>query len=241
MRKYFYLASAILTLVSISAFTPGPVKADSCDVSSPQTPQNVWAKSGPGGGQVTLYWNESANADRYALAFGNSSGNYQYGATNIGNGSTTSYTVSGLSSGKKYYFVLTAAKGCNSSPFSSETTAWAASGGESWTGQAVTAVSGNLSAISGPKIGQVTLNWNHKEDVDTYHVVYGTGNGNYQYGALNIGKTTSFTVGSLVAGKSYYFAIVPVKGDRALYTSDSVRVLALAPVEIVTTSSKNIN
>ena len=223
-----------------------------CGGPYPPKPAKVWAKSGPAGGQVTLYWDEVAYADRYAVAYGTKPGNYLYGSTNIGNGSSRSYTVSGLTGGMKYYFALAAARDCSSSPFSAEVTAWAGGGAvyvQSATGQGgsetswVTpaAVSVNLSAVSGPKAGQVILRWTHKEDADTYHLVYGTMTGKYEYGALNIGKITEFTVGSLVPGKAYYFALVPVKGDRALYTGQAVRGVAKGyPVAEVVTNPVNI-
>lgn len=249
MRKYFYLATAILTLFSISAFRPSGVLADQCGGPFPPKPANFWAKPGPNAGQVTLYWNEVPYANRYAIAYGTTSGNYQYGATNVGNQSSRSYTVSGLSGGK-YYFVLAAARDCSSSPFSNEVIVWAGNGpttiasektGSTWSKPI--AMSNSLWAKSGPGIGQVSLSWLHKEDVDNYHLVYGTSKGNYQYGALNIGKVTSFTVSSLVPGKTYYFAFVPVKGDRALYTSDAVTGVALAPLQqqVVLTTPENLS
>ena len=104
-----------------------------------------------------------------------------------------------------------------------------------------TVVSADLFAMTGPQAGQVTLRWQHKEDVDTYHIVFGSGAGQYQYGALNIGKLTEFTVGSLVPGRAYYFALVPVKGDQALYTSGAVRGVALGvSSEVVETKPENL-
>ena len=100
----------------------------------------------------------------------------------------------------------------------------------------------NLSVWSGPGVGQVTLKWYHREDVDNYHLVYGTKMGQYEYGALNIGKVTQFTVGSLVPGRAYYFALVPVKGDRALYTGQGVRGVAkgVPAREVVMTNPSNL-
>lgn len=237
------MATAILTLFSISAFRPSGVLANQCGGPFPPKPANFWAKPGPGGGQATLYWNEVAYADRYAIAYGTSSGNYQYGATNVGNQTSRSYTVSGLSGGK-YYFVLAAARGCSSSPFSNEVATWVSSAPMSGaTADKPASQAGNSSAFSGPKTGQVTLRWNHKEDVDTYHLVYGTSKGKYEYGALNIGKVTSFTVSSLIPGKTYYFVTVPVKGDRALYTGEAVSGVALAPLQqqVVQTTPENLS
>ncbi|OGG03209.1 hypothetical protein A2W14_02180 [Candidatus Gottesmanbacteria bacterium RBG_16_37_8] len=263
MKKFGKIAAfafAILTLFSLTAFRPLGVAANECGGPYPPKPGKVWAKSGPTGGEVTLYWDEVAYADRYAVAYGRESGNYVYGATNIGGSNARSYTVKGLTPGIKYYFSLAAARDCTSSPFSNEVTAWAGgaaplsgasasqggvtvrSGGTDMSYQTKPQTASNLSVWSGPGVGQVTMKWWHKEDVDNYHVVYGTAMGQYQYGALNIGKVTQFTVGSLSPGKAYYFALVPVKGDRALYTGQAVRGVAKGyPVsEVVMTNPANL-
>jgi len=57
---------------------------------------------------------------------------------------------------------------------------------------------------------QITLKWEEAADPVTYYLVsYGTSPGNYIYGNPNVGGdgTTSYTVGSLAAGKKYYFAV----------------------------------
>jgi fibronectin type 3 domain-containing protein len=75
-----------------------------------------------------------------------------------------------------------------------------------------------LSAEKGEKPGEVKLTWNHAfNNVDNYNIVYGIEPGKFQYGALNIGKTTSFTVRNLTPGQNYFFALVPTKGGKAQY------------------------
>ena len=119
---------AVLTLFSLTALKPVLVAANDCGGPYPPKPDKVWTKSGPGGSEVTIYWNEVAYANRYAVAYGLESGKYLYGATNIGGTSSRSYTVKGLTPGTKYYLVLSAARDCSASPFSNEVTAWAGSG-----------------------------------------------------------------------------------------------------------------
>lgn len=72
----------------------------------------------------------------------------------------------------------------------------------------------------GPQTGQVTLYWTNVDDANNYHIVYGTEKGKAKFGTTNIGWVTSYTVGRLNPGTTYYFAIVPVKNDVALYTSE---------------------
>lgn len=65
---------------------------------------NLWAKSGPNPGEVTLYWQHADSANNYHLMYGPQAGSYVYGALNIGN--VTSFTVRHLAKGKMYHFAL---------------------------------------------------------------------------------------------------------------------------------------
>jgi len=254
--------SLILTLVSLSAFTrPSPVQAVGCGGPYPPKPAKVWAKSGPMSGEVTLYWDEVAYADSYSVVYGQWSGKYAYGGLKVAGKDNHWYTVKALSPGAKYYFRLIANRDCTSSPQSNEVVAWAGGASmpvavpESTVGPAqsyqtvpsqVSSWSGpagklQLKAKSGPAVGQVTLSWQNVDSADNYHLVYGTEHGKFQYGALNIGKSTWYTVKSLVPGKTYHLAIVPVMNNRALYTSDQVMVAAARPaVEVVQTSPQAV-
>ncbi len=67
----------------------------------------------------------------------------------------------------------------------------------------------------------ITLTWNESQDPVSYYLLdYGTSSGNYIYGNPNIGSkgTTSYTVGSLSSGVTYYFSIKAVYG---CYTGNS--------------------
>lgn len=73
--------------------------------------------SGPN--SVTLTWSKAPDPVTYYLvAYGTTPGNYIYGNPDVGN--TTGYTVSGLSGGTTYYFVVRAGNGCMPGPFSNE-------------------------------------------------------------------------------------------------------------------------
>ncbi len=85
---------------------------------APGAPGSVWGESGPAAGQATLHWQSVDNANYYTITYGLSSGGYIYGAPNIGAG--TQYTISQLTPGRVYYFVLTAVNSCGSSGYSKE-------------------------------------------------------------------------------------------------------------------------
>ncbi|OGG10716.1 hypothetical protein A3J20_05540 [Candidatus Gottesmanbacteria bacterium RIFCSPLOWO2_02_FULL_42_29] len=245
-KKFITAGLAILTLVSLSAFKPELIMAGDCGGPYPPQPSRVSAKTGPGAGQVTISWDEVSYANRYAVAYGTESGHYLYGADNIGGQSSRSYSVGYLNPGQKYYFRLSAARDCSASPFSEEFSAvsgWgqvvmpktpptsAISAGQAGVSSNTSIV---LKAWTGPGVGQVSLSYVSTDDADNYHLVYGEKRGEYQYGALNIGKTNSYTVSRLVPGRGYYFAIVPQKGDRALYTSEAVWARAYSrPAEVI--------
>lgn len=256
-----WLFSLVLMLSSLTYFSrPTTVAAEDCGGPVPPAPVKVWARSGPMSGEVTLYWDKAAYANRYAVAYGTMSDKYMYGANNIGNANSTSYTVKSLSPGSKYYFRLAAANGCTSSGFSSQVWAYASGSGSTVrTGapltmmkpptpiakpQAVVApvtMNGKykLWASAGPSVGEVTLRWKDADTADNYHLVYGTASGKYQYGALNIGRVNQYTVKKLTPGVTYYFALVPVLNNMAKYTSAPVAGWAKG-MEVITTSKENL-
>lgn len=78
----------------------------------------------PGVNSVTLTWTQAGDPISYYLvAFGTTSGSYTYGNPNVGAKGTNSYTISGLSGGITYYFVVRAGNGCAPGPFSNELSA----------------------------------------------------------------------------------------------------------------------
>jgi hypothetical protein len=248
---------AMLVVASASLFSPVTALAG-CDGVAPKAPAGIWASPGPGAGQVTLTWSSSDWANRYAVEYGTKSNTYMYGANNIGGQGAMKYTVGALAPGQTYFFRVAAAHDCNSSGFSYEVSAPAAGGALSMAPERVTLADAkqmatamvnsmmpdqkpapmswagpvgkeHLMAKSGPGVGEVTISWADAESADNFHVMYGTGGG-YQYGALNIGKVSSFKISHLAPGTSYKVAIVPVQGSRALYTNDPVMITAMAPV-----------
>jgi len=260
MRRLSVLISILfLSFSAVSLMKPQQVAAAE---GGPAGTHMLRAVAGPNLGEVTLSWNDALAVDNYHLVYGTSSKNMQYGLLNIGNVKT--YTVKMLAPGTKYYFAIVPVRD-NVALYTSEWVSAQPSGGVvkqvtpvtsaepvkavtkitpvTTTSAVITAGPAGkhrLVANTGPKSGEVTLTWRHVDDANNYHLVYGTEPGKYKYGQLNIGWVTSYTVRRLVAGKAYYFALVPVKNDVALYTSDQVMTAAYRPVQVVTTTPEAV-
>lgn len=252
MRKglrFFPFLVLILTIVNLKVFIARTVYAADCGSPVPPAPVHVTAVTGPGSGEVTLYWEAAPYANRYAVAYGTESNRYLYGAENIGGSEARSYTVKSLNTGTRYYFRLAAARDCSSSPLSGEVSAVTAGGlvVSSAVAQVkevkavqpvrnVQPVRGGFMGVAGPNAGEVTL-FPGNSSAENYHLVYGWESGKYIYGALNLGKFNKYTVKSLIPGRTYHFALIPVAGGVAQKTTGEIAVSAMADtVQVVNTS-----
>ena len=75
----------------------------------------------PGTNNVTLDWNKATDpVSYYLVAYGISPSNNSYGNPNIGDKNTTGYTVSNLSGGVTYCFIVRAGNGCSPGDFSNQ-------------------------------------------------------------------------------------------------------------------------
>lgn len=92
-----------------------------CSADTPPIPSNVNAKSGPGNGQVTLSWYPSSPVTHYGINYGTQPKNYTQGAPNVGN--VSSFIISDLLPGTRYYFTVYAVNECAPSAISYEANA----------------------------------------------------------------------------------------------------------------------
>lgn len=88
-----------------------------CSDSSPSGTPTLLAATA-NGSQVTLSWTAAEGADGYAINFGIQPGVYLYGNPNVGN--VTSYIVSGLTPGNRYFFQIIPLHGCAAGTRSNE-------------------------------------------------------------------------------------------------------------------------
>ena len=73
----------------------------------------VIAKATAGDGKVTLNWNKVNGASGYRIYYKTSEDGEWHYVTQIGKGSTTSYTDTGLKSGQTYYYTMRAYRTVN--------------------------------------------------------------------------------------------------------------------------------
>lgn len=83
----------------------------------------------------------------------------------------------------------------------------------------------NLRAVTGPHQGQVTLFWNHPNElVSSYNVVYSDTPDMDKWGVLDIsGDARSFTVGALTPRKRYYFKVSGNNTELSPWVSELAR------------------
>lgn len=116
---HFEISGDDITLSSSVGGTSTSVCTDPAPSSAP-----ILLSAVPGINSVTLTWSPAVDpVSYYLVAYGTTSGIYQYGNPNVGGKGTTSYTVTNLSGGVPYYFVVRAGNGCTPGPFSNELSA----------------------------------------------------------------------------------------------------------------------
>ena len=175
-------------------------------VSLPGAPTGLTAT--PGNSQVSLSWNAAAGNGSAVTSYNIYEGTSSGGETPLQNtgSSGTTFTVTGLTNGTKYYFEVTAVNGVGEGPVSNEASATPATLPGAPTG--LTATPGNT---------QVALSWtspasNGGSAITSYNVYEGTSSGGETL-LQNTGSTaTTFTATGLTNGSTYYFKVTAVNG-----------------------------
>lgn len=85
----------------------------SCTNPSPGSSPQLTSAKAVGTNQIMLTWTKSLDpVSHYLVAYGMSSGQYQYGNPRIGGRDITSFTIDSLFPNTKYYFIIKAVNGC---------------------------------------------------------------------------------------------------------------------------------
>jgi hypothetical protein len=98
--------------------------APSCTALAPSSAPWLYGAIAQDGNSILLYFTDASDpVDSYALEFGTESGNYQWGATNIGGKGLRTYLVQSLLPNKTYYFRVRGGNGCATGAWSNEISA----------------------------------------------------------------------------------------------------------------------
>ncbi len=145
-----------------------------------------------GNGQVTLGWTAASGAVSYSVQYGTKSGVYT-NTQPVGN--TTGATVTGLSNGTKYCFIVTATNAAGTSKNSAVKSA-------------VPLAPPLPPTISSAKIGNasVALSWTAAATATSYTIEYGTASGVYDK-TLFAGNVKSHTITRLTNNIIYYLVV----------------------------------
>ncbi|HUY93955.1 MAG TPA: fibronectin type III domain-containing protein, partial [Terracidiphilus sp.] len=166
----------------------------------PLAPSGLTATAGAG--QVALAWTASSGATSYNVYYATATGVTTANGTKVGVKSATAYTVTGLTGGTKYYFIVTAVNDSGESTASTEVNATPTI--------PVPAAPSGLTAKAGAS--QVSLAWTASAGATSYNVYYGTATGVTIANGKKVGgiTTTTHTVSSLTSGKAYFFIVTAV-------------------------------
>lgn len=134
MVSRFFLGFILLfLLLSFMPHTLGEVDATHCTAPRPGSAP-VLTSAVSHDRSVTLTWTVAQDpVTQYVVAYGTSRDEIEYGAPNIGDRQTSSFTVGELKNGVKYYFRVRAVNGCKPGKFSNKLSAIA--GGEQFLGK----------------------------------------------------------------------------------------------------------
>ena len=232
-------------------------------VTKPGLPNGLTAS--PGNGKVTLSWKAPGSdggtgISGYEIYRGTSPGGESGTPVNASLVAGTSFTVTGLTNGTRYYFTVAAVnkamlQGAKSGEASATPAAGAsASGSASATGQATASPSGGATATGTPGApagltatpgnGEVGLSWTAPASAGgappaSYHVYQGTSSGFTLGTPVTSTSDTHATVTGLTNGTTYYFVVTAVDGSgtvRGTSGEASAQPLATAVLASATTT-----
>ena len=197
------------TVVATNSAGPSSPATEVNLLTSPSVPTGLTATS-PSDSQIDLTWNASTGASSYTVYWTANTGtpinpndNTTYSGSTTISAPATATSLTGLSAGSSYDFVVVATNAGGDSNASAEVN-----------GETAPPAPTGLTATGGST--QVALSWNAATGADNYTVYYSTDNSSFT--AISPAVTgTSYTHTGLSASTTYYYYIC------LLYTSPSPR------------------
>jgi fibronectin type 3 domain-containing protein len=155
----------------------------------------------PGAAGATLHWTASASGSptSYSIYRGTATDGEATTAVATVSGTTTTFTDTGLTNGKTYFYNVAANNGTGVSPDSNEVSVRP--------GPATTVPPAPTGLAADPANGEIDLTWNPSAGATSYSVYRGTAPG--AEGATPVGTTTtgSFSDTGLANGTGYYYTV----------------------------------
>jgi fibronectin type 3 domain-containing protein len=213
---YFYTVAALNSIGSSGYST----EASATPVPPPPPAPPTGLVAIAGNNQVVLNFNASAGATSYSIYRGTSPGGES--TTPIASGVTTlTYTDSGATNGKTYYYTVTATGSYGSSGFSNEASAAPMPPPPPSAPTTLTATAGN---------GQVGLSYSASAGATSYSIYRGTSSGGESTTPIATEVTTlTYTDSGLSNGTTYYYKVTASNSSGSSGYSSEANATPAAP------------
>jgi uncharacterized protein YccT (UPF0319 family) len=213
VRLWFYLTAFILLSSVILSGCSG------ASVETTPVPTGVTAT--PGDGQATIAWTAVSGATSYNIYWSPTTGVTPANGTEI-TGATSPYTITGLTDGTTYYFVVTAVN----NPLNGGT-------GESAASSQASCIPNPIptGVTATPGDGQSTIAWPAVTGATSYNIYWSTTTGVTPANGTKIASATDpYTLAGLTDGTTYYFVVTAVNSNGESAASSQVSCTAGQPV-----------
>jgi cellulose 1,4-beta-cellobiosidase len=222
-KTYYYVVTAVNS-------TYGTKSTDSTQVSAvplpppPLPPTNVAATAGVQ--QITVTWIGSLYATGYHLDRATVSGGPYtlVAAVPTGTNNSYSYSDTGLTVGKTYYYVVTAVNSTNGTKSANSTQVSAV--------PSPPAPLAPTNVAATPGVQLVTITWTGSAGATGYHVDIATKSGGPYTLVTAVptgtGNSYSYTDTGLTSSKTYYFVVTAVNSTYGTKSANSTQVSAVA-------------
>jgi len=202
-----------LCFLLIAIFIAGTAALTGCSGGAfVTTPKPAGVSATGGDSQATIAWTEVPGATSYNIYWSTTAGVTTANGTRI-SGVTTPYTLTGLTNGTTYYFVVTAVNTASSGTGESAASAQVSCMADP-VPTAVTATAGDLTA---------TIAWAAVSGATSYNIYWSTTTGVTTANGTKIaGAATPYTLTGLTNGTTYYFVVTEVNGNGESTASTEV-------------------